>query len=116
MDANKNSDVYLIKTKDRKQGINKLLERFNLKQFSGKKVAVKANFNSADPFPASTHIQTLKTLMERLQAAGSSQLVMAERSGMRTTREVLEKMGIYKLSRELGFKVVVLDKAERGMD
>lgn len=54
--------------------------------------------------------------MERLQAAGSSQLVMADRSGMGNTREVLEKMGIYKLSRELGFKVVVLDKAERGMD
>ena len=112
MVINNKSDVYLVQIKDREKGIDKLLEKFNLKEFSGKKVAVKANFNSADPFPASTHIKTLEVLMESLQAAGSSQLVMAERSGMGITSEVLEKMGVYELSKKLGFKVIILDDQE----
>ncbi|HEY0196074.1 MAG TPA: DUF362 domain-containing protein [Methanobacterium sp.] len=107
-------DVYIIKTRDRTEGINLLLEKFNLDEFSGKNVAIKANFNSADPFPASTHIQTLEALVQNLQEAGASELVMAERSGMGTTSQVLEKMGVFQLSRELGFKVVVLDDEEKG--
>lgn len=103
------NDVYLIKTEDRTHGINRLLERFKLDEFSGKKIAIKANFNSADPFPASTHIQTLEALVGNLQEAEASKLVMAERSGMGTTSEVLEKMGVFELSHKLGFKVVVLD-------
>ncbi len=107
------NDVYIIKTEDRTQGINLILERFNLDEFSGKKIAIKANFNSADPFPASTHIQTLETLMENLQEAGASQLIMAERSGMGATSEVLEKMGVFRLKEKLGFKLVVLDDEEK---
>lgn len=107
-------EVYIIKTRDRTEGINLLLEKFNLDEFSRKNVAIKANFNSADPFPASTHIQTLKALVQNLQEAGTSKLVMAERSGMGTTSQVLEKMGVFQLSRELGFKVVVLDDEEKG--
>jgi uncharacterized protein (DUF362 family) len=107
------SDVYLIKTEDRTEGIDLLLRKFSLSEFSGKNVAIKANFNSADPFPASTHLQTLESLVRNLQEAGASQLVMAERSGMGTTREVLEKMGVYELSHKLGFKLVVLDEEEK---
>lgn len=107
------NDVYLIKTHDRTFGINQLLEKFNLKGFSGKKVAIKANYNSADPFPASTHIETLEALVKNLNDVGASQLVMAERSGMGNTREVLEKMGVFDLSEKLGFEVVVLDEEEK---
>jgi uncharacterized protein (DUF362 family) len=114
MAHNKKSDVYLVKTNHRTQGINDLLERFDLSKFSRKDIALKANFNSADPFPASTHIQTLKTLVENLQDVGASRVVMAERSGMGDTRKVLEKMGVFELSHELDFEVVVLDEKEKG--
>lgn len=107
--ANREKDVYLVKTTHRREGIDRLLDRFDLKGFSGKKVALKANYNSSDPFPASTHLQTLQALVENLQRAGSSNLVMAERSGMGSTRQVLEKRGVFELSEKLGFKVVVLD-------
>jgi uncharacterized protein (DUF362 family) len=107
------TEVYLLKTDDRKTAIPQLLEQFNLSDFSGKQVAVKANFNSADPFPASTHLDTLRGIMEGIKGAGSTQITLAERSGIGDTREVLEQMGVFALSKELGFQTVVLNEAPR---
>ncbi len=107
------SDVFLVKTTDRHEGIKRLLDKFDLKDFNQKKVAIKANYNSADPFPASTHIQTLQYLVENLQEAGSSSVVLAERSGMGNTRRVLDKMGVLDLSDKLGFEAIVLDEEEK---
>ncbi len=112
MVGDKKGEVYLIKTAERVDGISKLLEDFKLDEFSGKKVALKANFNSADPFPASTHIKTLEVLVENLFEAGVSDLVLAERSGMGNTRSVLDKMGVFQLSKEMDFEVVVLDEED----
>lgn len=104
--------VYIIKTEDRKKAISQLLEEFDKYQFSDKKVALKANFNSADPFPAATHILTLQIIIEQLKEAGTSELVLAERSGMGNTRNVLDKVGVFSLSKKLGFDVVVLDEVD----
>ena len=107
------AEVFLLKTTDRKTGILALLSKFDLSDYSGKKVALKANFNSADPFPASTHIDTLRALIENLKTAEPEQITMAERSGMGDTREVLEQMGVLGLSKELGFKAVILDEVSK---
>jgi uncharacterized protein (DUF362 family) len=72
-------------------------------------VALKANFNSADPFPASTHLDTLRALVTLLQEAGARDITLAERSGMGDTRIVLEKLGIFDMGTQLGFAVTVLD-------
>ena len=89
------------------------MDNFNLNEFSGSKVALKANFNSADPFPASTHIDTLNAIIQELNDAGSAGLTLAERSGMGDTRSVLGEMGVFELSDKLGFEVVVLDEEDR---
>lgn len=104
----KKSKVYLIKTQDREKGIRELLVNFEIGSLSGKKVAIKANYNSADQFPATTHIDTLKTLVAMLKEGGAS-VVLAERSGMGNTRKVLEDLGVIGLSNKQGFEVVVLD-------
>jgi len=91
-------EVFLVKTRDRQEGIKKIFENFSMTDFKDKTVAFKANFNSADPFPASNHIQTLQTILEELKSAKSGKIVLAERSGMGKTSEVLEKMGVYDLS------------------
>ena len=105
-------EVFLIKTEDRDFGIKSLLNQFDLKNYSGKRVALKANFNSAHPFPASTHMDTLNVLVKILKNAKISDLTLAERSGMGNTREVLEQMGIFNLSKKMNFKVVVLDEED----
>lgn len=107
------AEVFIVKTSDRNFGIKSLLSRFNLEKFHGKTVTLKANFNSADPFPATTHIDTLGNLIRELKEAGIGDLTLAERSGMGNTKMVLERMGVFSLAEKLGFKVVVLDEMGR---
>ncbi len=109
MQNNSASEVFIIKTSDRTSGIKTLMSQISPSTFAGKKVALKANYNSADPFPASTHIDTLKAVVETLKHMGASKITLAERSGMGNTRQVLEKMGVFGLAEKLDFDVVVLD-------
>jgi uncharacterized protein (DUF362 family) len=106
-------EVFILKTNDRKEGIPALLSKFELDYFKGKQVALKANFNSADPFPASTHIDTLRAIVETFKGASVGSLALAERSGMGDTTEVLEEMGVTALSKELGFDAIVLDNVDK---
>ncbi|MGF7119064.1 DUF362 domain-containing protein [Methanobacterium oryzae] len=107
--GNKSSKVFLIKTTRRNIGISKLMEKLSLNKFNNDEIAIKANFNSADPFPASTHIDTLEAIIKGLKDAGVGGITFAERSGMGNTRKVLETMGVLNLSNELDFNVIVLD-------
>ncbi|HML05547.1 MAG TPA: DUF362 domain-containing protein [Methanobacterium sp.] len=110
---NKTSKVYIIKTEDRNFGVNELINKFNFDEFSGEKIVIKANFNSADPFPASTNIETLESIIKKLKEFNISGITLAERSGMGKTRSVLEKMGVFKLANDLDFNVVVLDEMNK---
>ena len=120
--ANVSGEVFILKTTNRTKGVPALLNKLGLGDYSGKQVALKANYNSADPFPASTHLDTLRGIVENLKGAGASGITLAERSGMGDTKQVLEQMGVFNLSKELGFKAVVLNdvgkedwlKVERG--
>ncbi|MGY5854804.1 MAG: DUF362 domain-containing protein [Candidatus Thorarchaeota archaeon] len=102
--------VFAASGPDRKSIIPKLLDQLDLSNISGKHLVVKANFNSADPFPAATHIDTLRLLVERIQSVGSSKITLVARSGMGNTKGVLEQMGVLALSEEFGFSVVILDE------
>ena len=84
--ANSSGEVFILKTTDRATGVPALLNKFDFGDYSGKQVALKANFNSADPFPASTHIDTLRAIVETLKGAGAGGITLAERSGMGDTK------------------------------
>ncbi len=101
------SKVFLADASDRAQGIKKLFKEFDLA--TAGTVSLKANYNSDDPFPATTHPGTLRTLVELLKAETSGNIIMAERSGMGYTPEVLRNRGILDLSKRLGFTLVDLD-------
>jgi uncharacterized protein (DUF362 family) len=103
------SEVYIIKTSDRKTAVPELMKQFNLADYNGKTVALKANYNSSDPYPASTHIDTLRAIVEDLKTRNPESITLAERSGMGDTREVLQQTGVTALAAELGFNAVVLD-------
>lgn len=107
------SKVYVIKTVDRERGIRELMKFLDAGNLSGKKVAIKANYNSADPFPASTHPDTLGTIIDVLKENGTD-IVLAERSGMGNTRNVLEDTGVMELAGKKGFEVVALDDRKNG--
>jgi uncharacterized protein (DUF362 family) len=102
----------LVKTSDRTSGVRSLIGKLvTTADYEGKKVAVKANYNSADEFPASTHMDTLTEIVRWLKRdAKVGKLVLAERSGMGDTREVLKTCGVFNLAADYGFDVVVLDE------
>jgi uncharacterized protein (DUF362 family) len=106
-------EVYILKTTNRATGVPTIINKFDLGGYFDKHVALKANFNSADPFPASTHLETLRAIVEALKSAGTSKITLAERSGMGNTEQVLDKMGVFSLSRELDFEAVVLDNVDK---
>ena len=100
------SQVFLADASDRVKGVQVLLDKFDL-NIDGT-VALKANYNSDDPFPATTHPETLRVLAEVLKQ-NSRRLIMAERSGMGDTSTVLKNRGVLDLSRKLCFKLLDLD-------
>lgn len=102
--------MYIVKTGDRRSGVRQLLEQFVTGDFKGLRVAIKANYNSADPFPASTHIDTLAALVDSLKVGKAGSLTLAERSGMGVTRDVLREMGVLDLAAREGVDVVELDE------
>jgi uncharacterized protein (DUF362 family) len=112
MMANDSGTVFLVKTDKREEGIRDLLENYDMSDFKSKNIALKANYNSADPFPASSHPKTVETLVRSIKEYDPSNIILAERSGMGNTRDVLETMGIIYLGEKEGFEVRVLDEED----
>ncbi len=110
--SNDTGTVFLVKTDKRKEGIESLLKNFDMNDFKDKNVALKANYNSADPFPASTHPETLQTIVKSIKNNEPHNIILAERSGMGNTREVLETRGVMDLARKEDFEVRVLDEED----
>ena len=107
------AEIFIADASDRAGGVKHVCEQFDLSVFSGADTALKANFNSADPFPASTHIDTLEALCTAILTEKPKRLTLAERSGMGNTRGVLEERGVFALAQKLGFSAVVLDELDR---
>ena len=110
--SNDGGTVFLVKTDNRKKGIEDLLKNFDMIDFKDKNIALKANYNSQDPFPASTHPETLQTLVKSIKINEPNNLILAERSGMGDTREVLETRGVMDLANKEDFEVRVLDEED----
>lgn len=105
------SPVTLVKTEDRRSGVRTAVALLDLPDgiFSGKEVVLKPNFNSAHPFPGSTHNDTLAALVELLQEQGAERVTVADRSGMGVTRLVMQAKGIFDLAERMGFEAVPID-------
>ena len=109
VEDDKKTTVFLLRTENRAKGVQALLKQFNLEELKTKKIVLKANYNSADAFPASTHLETLRALVSSLKAAGANEITLAERSGMGNAQEVLRQLGVSELLIKLKCKILVLD-------
>ena len=64
----------------------------------GDVVLLKPNFNTADPFPASTDLAFLKAVVEIIYEHGAKLVMIGESSTMSfNTRKVMERLGIFSL-------------------
>ncbi|PKL62933.1 MAG: hypothetical protein CVV31_03730 [Methanomicrobiales archaeon HGW-Methanomicrobiales-2] len=103
------SEVYIIDASDRNHVVEALWHEVGLPSFDGKTVAVKANFNSDDPFPATTHPGMLEAVLGQVKNAGARTVRLGERSGMGETRTVLKNRGAADVAARAGVEVVALD-------
>ncbi len=108
--AQSRTRVVVVKAEDHRDGVTRALRLLGADGVSRRHVVVKPNFNSADPFPGSTHPDTLGALVEWLGGAGAGRVTVADRSGMGVTREVMEAKGVPAQGKKLGFPTVVLDE------
>lgn len=105
------STVSLVKTQDRRHGVRTAVSLLKISNpFQDKEIVLKPNFNSAHPFPGSTHNDTLIALVELLKEHRAKKITVADRSGMGDTYQVMEAKGIFELAQELGFETVPIDE------
>jgi uncharacterized protein (DUF362 family) len=98
--------VALVKTSDRKHGVEEALKLLHVPSLKGKRVMIKPNFNTADPTPASTHNDTLGAIVGELKKRGAAAVTLGERSGPPATAKVMEEKGIFELAKSLDFSIV----------
>ena len=106
--SSKKSRVALVRTDDRQNGVKASLKALGINPVKGKEVLIKPNFNTADPFPGSTHNDTLVALVEEIWERGAKSISLGERS-YPPTREVMEKKGILPIMNKFNVKVIDFD-------
>lgn len=78
--------------------------------FRDQDVFLKANFNSSDPCPGSTDLETLTVVLRHLREQNCRKITLIERSGMEPTRFVLNRLGVPDIARK--FEVTLLPLEE----
>jgi uncharacterized protein (DUF362 family) len=102
--------VTLVRTADRTAGIRQAIDLLEYNPLGGKQLFLKPNFNSADVYPGSTHIETLHEVIRVLRQMGSEAITIGDRSGMGDTRAVMRTKGVEDLAAELGVGLLVFDQ------
>jgi len=96
--------VKLKVEKDLKATVKEALDQLGgLEKYvkSGEKVLLKPNFNTADPPPASTDIEFLRTVVELIIETGAQEIIIADSSTLALkTKEVMEKLGVFELEKD----------------
>jgi len=107
----KKSSVILVKTGDRKDGVQKIFKSLKTDIVKGKDVLIKPNFNTADLPPGSTHNETLMALIEEVWKRGAKSVSLGERS-YPVTRQVMEQKGVLPILQRLDVKVLDFDELQ----
>jgi len=82
---------------------------------NGDKVLLKPNFNTADTYPASTDPAFLKAVVELVYQAGAGEVIIGDSCTMSLkTRKVMEKLGIFRIEKEMTFapKVIIFEEGK----
>ena len=100
------SIVSLVNTADRASGIPAAINLLQIDTVQGKSVLLKPNFNTADPFPGSTHNDTLAGMIVQLRKMGANAVTVGDRSGPAETSEVIREKAVDRLCRDHGAELV----------
>lgn len=98
------TEVFLVKTNDRIKGMKAIFSHYKslFEGLKDKRVAIKPNFNTADPPPASTDIEIIRVLITHLKTCGARKITIVERAGPADTRETMKIKGLFDLQNKIG--------------
>jgi uncharacterized protein (DUF362 family) len=106
--------ISLVRTNNREEGVSRAIKLLQVNPVKNKAVVLKPNFNTADPAPGSTHIDTLRSLIVNLKEMGAARITLAERSGPGdTSHHIMERKGVLHMARELGFDILNLQEMDK---
>ncbi len=100
------SIISFVNTSDRASGIPAAINLLQIDTLQGKNVLLKPNFNTADPFPGSTHNDTLSSMIVQLRKMGAKAVTVGDRSGPTETSEVIRKKEVDRLCQEHGAQLI----------
>jgi len=100
------SIISLVNTSDRASGIPAAIDLLRIDSLQGKSVLLKPNFNTADPFPGSTHNDTLAGMIKQLRKMGAKAVTIGDRSGPADTSDVISEKKVNQLCRDLGAELM----------
>jgi uncharacterized protein (DUF362 family) len=103
------SAVALAKNPDRVAALRTALELLGQQEFRRKTIYLKASFNSADHFPATTDLETLSGVARYLRESNCDRLILVERSGMGITGEVWKKLEVPPVAKHLEIALLALE-------
>lgn len=101
--------VVLAMDPDRSSATRKVVAALGMPDVRDKKVLLKPNFNTADPTPGSTHIDTLRTMVSIVKEQCPSKVTIGDRSGPAKTAKVFQDKGVFELGKEMGVECLVFD-------
>jgi len=104
------SKVAVALGSDRSSGTRKVIQALGLPVLRDRHVLIKPNFNTADPAPGSTHIDTIRATVGIVKAHGPKRIVLGDRSGPAKTSRVFREKGMFALAQEMGFECLVFDE------
>jgi len=106
--------VAIVKGSDRRAGFPKAVALLGDMDFAEKEVCLKCNYNSPDPYPATTHPEALRSASELLKAKGCKKITLVERSGMGETRQIWESLKTLDQAKDLGLSCLPLEELNPG--
>ena len=79
----------------------------------GERVLIKPNFNTADPFPASSDPEFIKAVIETVKQVKPSEIIIGDSCTLfQRTKKVMECLNIGCLEKEYGIKVINFDQGK----
>ena len=100
----------IVKSENRLDAMKRSIELLGINPVKGKKVVLKPNFNTADPYPGSTHPETLRGLIEQLNEMGAAGITIAERSGPVNSEHVMKELGVFEFVEKYRLEIVNIDE------
>lgn len=86
--------ISLVKSRNRATAVGRAIDLLAINPVAGRKVLLKPNFNTADPFPGSTHNDTLEQFILKLRQMDARAITIGERCGPPKTADVIQDKGI----------------------